>query len=1037
MKFADFALNHARGLLLSLVVLVALGLVAASQLPQSIYPNVAFARVVVVAENGEMAAAQMQQNITRPIEQAASSILFAQRIQSNSGQGAAAVSISFDPKSDINIDLQRVNAAISSLQSQLPPGTRVEAQQILPNLFPVLGYSIDARGRSIADTTVLANYQIKPALVGIKGVSFVRVVGGRQKEYWVSVNPVRLAAYGLTLETLENAIASANQITSVGHYNSFAQRQVVLVSGLLKTTEDVGSTIIANRKGVAVRVDAVATVHESLEPRTKLVSAQGREAVLLNIYAQPGANIVQIYHDVDQKIQEQRAALGVGGAITPYWNQAILVEHAVRNLRDAIAIGAILAIGIIWLFLGSLRTTLIAAAVIPLSIAISFFFMRLFNQGLNLMTLGGLAVGVGLVIVDAIFVVENIYRHLKEGQSRVAAVRTAMAEIAAPMIGSTITTIVVFAPMALLSGVTGAFFGALSVTLSVVLALSLLFALFITPLLASHFLRTPSPVSSSRTRRSMGDNIIAALLGAYGPVLRWFLNHRDIAWASAGAVMIVTALLGTKLGSDFMPQMDEGAFEFNFSMPAGTSLGETNRALVQVENILGANPYVVGYARLTGLDRSGFFPAPTNVGDIRATLVSRDQRRVRIEAIMDDIRASVSARVPILKFSITQILQDLLNDLSNTPSTIELKVFGPDPQTLNQLASRIDETIKRVPGVVDDFNGVVYTNPNTVIRINAAASQAGFTTESFTKAVEGGLNGTVVTSLPHLPVQIPVRVRYALPWRQSFGDLRDMPITAPNDQTYTVKALADVVPVGLATELNEENLRQITRVTANVSGRDLGSVVEDVKKKVAVIKLPPGYQIVYGGRYALERQSFNEFATAILLAILFVFLTMVFEFRNYTTPFVIITSVPLALFGVVIALRLTNIPLNVSSLMGLILLVGGVVKNGILYFDEVERLQGTGLATDEIMLAAGHVRLRPILMTTLTSMLGVLPLAMGIGAGSEMQKPLAVATIGGLTFSTFFTLLLMPAFYATFAKKSPRIRQLAEHIVTPAAEQLV
>jgi len=573
-----------------------------------------------------------------------------------------------------------------------------------------------------------------------------------------------------------------------------------------------------------------------------------------------------------------------------------------------------------------------------------------------------------------------------------------MAEIAVPMIGSTVTTIVVFVPMALLSGVTGAFFIALSITLATALALSLFFALFITPLFSAYFLRPPRGAGPPRHPGALAMNW---LLQRYEPGLRWLLRRPIVAFAAAGVILAMTALIGSGLGSDFLPDMDEGAFEFNFTMPPGTSLTETDRALKQAESVIAGNPNVLAYARLTGLDPSGFFPAPPNAGNIRATLLERNKRKDGIDTILDDIRRDVSARVPILKFTITQILQDLLNDLSNTPATIEIKIFGNDEARLERIAEQIDARIVKVRGVVDDFNGIVYSTPNILVKLKPlAGSRAGFTTSSLTAAVQAGFDGIVATTIPRLPVPVPVRIRYDTSWNDlSLRDLQTLPVVAPNGATYSLGALANVVTLGSTTERNEENLQQIVRVTANVSGRDLGGTIADIRSALADLKLPAGYRLVYGGRYALQQQSFSEFGTAIAVAILLVFITMVFEFRGFRIPIVVISSVPLALFGVVVALRITSIPLNVSSFMGLILLVGSVVKNGILLFDEVDKLIANGAAPETAMVQAGRLRMRPIIMTTLTSLLGVVPLALGLGAGSEMQKPLAVATIGGLIFS--------------------------------------
>lgn len=1019
MKFANFAMQHARGILFTLGVLVVLGLASVGSLPMSIYPKVAFSRVVIVAQNGEMTPAQVQQNITRPIEQAVSSVVGSQVVQANSAQGSGQISITFDPNIDVNLDLQRVNAALSQATATLPPGTNVVAQIVNPNIFPVLGYVVDIPGKTLTEIRNISEYQLRPLLTGLPGIAQIRTVGGRIKEYWVSVDSRQAAALKIPLADIANAIAANNQVTSVGHFNAFDQRQIVLVSGALRTAGDIEGTVVNNRGGMPITVGQIATVHDALEPKTAIVSANGRDSVLLNVYAQPGGNVVQIRDEVNIVLAREAKALGSGVAILPYWNQATLVEDAVRNLRDAIAVGAILAVLVMWLFLGSLRSTLVAATVIPLVIAIAFLFMKITGQGLNLMTLGGLAIGVGLVIVDSIFVVENIWRHLQSGEDRVTAVRAAMQEIAVPMIGSTITTIVVFLPMALLSGVTGAFFLALSITLTIALALSLLFALYVTPLFSGYFLRPA--VMRTKPKKLPGQRVMDWLLTRYEPALRWMLQHRKVAYGISAAVLLSTLLFGRGLGTDFMPTMDEGAFELNFTMPPGTSLEETATALKQLEGAIAKNPNITAYGALTGLDPSGFFPAPQNAGNVRATMLQRADRNGKesVERVFDDLRAQISARVPIMKFTITQILQDLLNDLSNAPSTVEIKVFGDNQQELMRLATQVDARIKNVPGVVDDFNGVVFSNPNTLVQLRPyQGSQAGFTNETFTDAARAGLNGKIVTTIPNLPVQIPVRLRYDVPWNQSANDLATMPVVAPNGSTYSLGSLANIIQGGPSTELNEENLRPLIRVTANVSGRDLGSTIDDIQKSLSSLTVPPGYNIVYGGRYALQQKSFTEFAVAIGIATLLVFLTMIFEFRNYRIPIVIISSVPLSLFGVVLALWVTHIPLNVSSFMGLILLVGGVAKNGILLFDEVDKLRRQGLSVEDQMIEAARIRMRPIIMTTLTSMLGVVPLALGLGAGSEMQKPLAVATIGGLLFSTFFTLLLMPAFYASIKVKS-------------------
>lgn len=683
------------------------------------------------------------------------------------------------------------------------------------------------------------------------------------------------------------------------------------------------------------------------------------------------------------------------------------MKESQASLRDAILIGALLAILVIFVFLRSIRMTLVAAIIIPIAMAIAIFAIGQAHQTLNLMSMGGLAVAVGLIIDDAIVVIENIARNHREHpkKSMRETVAFAMGQIGPAMAASTATTVVVFLPLALLTGVSGFFFRALALTLGSALIVSLALALFVAPVLATWLVRPRDHDEEER-------GVVPALLHRYEPTLRWALAHRRAVYTAAGVVLVVTIALLAALPSDFLPKLDEGQFEVNYTLPVGSSLQASDTAARRMEQIIQGDPAVSAVGRWTGVDTNGFSPTPQNVGILRVAL-KPPGRRPGYPEVSDRLRDLVTAAIPSADVSFHQILEDMINDVSGVPAPLEVSLEGPEQTTLVRYAHRVAQSIAAVGGVTDVFSGVVYTDPTIRIVPDARAlASLGWQQRSLTDALSAAAQGMVAADLPGPVNLIPVRVAVA---GEPLG--QDSSGVATPNGPVALPSLARLAPPRLATTIFEQNGARLIRITATISGANLSAVVSGVRRALSRMPLPPGYRASIGGEYQEQQQSFREFAIVILIAVVLVFTVMLATFRSYRLPLVILTAIPLALIGVALGLFITGTPFNVSSFMGLLLLVGIVVKNGILLIDVANKRRQAGDSVEDALVIAGRTRLRPIVMTTFAAIGGLLPLAFGIGAGSAMEQPLAIAVIGGLSTATAFTLVLIPVLYAGFAGK--------------------
>ncbi|MGE5360219.1 MAG: efflux RND transporter permease subunit [Bacteroidales bacterium] len=996
MNVARFAMDHARAIALAVVIVTGAGVYSMTALPSNIYPEVEFPRIVMVAKTGDLAPRMMQLAVTRPLEEAARSVLGVRRVRSKTIRGATEISIIFNPDANMPYALQLMQAKTDEVKADLPANTQLTVERMTPSLFPIFQLNVtgDVPATDIRD---LAEFELRPLISRVPGVANVEVLASDEREVSVIVDPARLTANKLSLGQVAEALKATNTVTSVGRLPKDYQQYLVLATGELTSLDDVRKVVVAFREQTPVYVGDIAEVREGVVDRTILISANGKPGAVVSVARQIRGNIIDVVTGVVEALKGYSRSLPAGISLSVVYDLAAFVKSAVASVRDAILIGGFLAVLVLIFFLRDWRVTTIAALTLPLTIIGTFFILHLANGTINLMSLGGLAIAIGLVIDDAIVIIENIHRHRALGEPAVRAAELGTQELLGAVIGSTITTVVVFVPLGLLQGVVGQFFSALSLTLTAAVLLSLVYALLLIPNASAYFL-------SRRKEHAAG---LTWLSERYGRGLRATLHRPRLVIVATLLVAALGVVLFFQLQTGFLPDMDEGGFVIDYWTPEGTSLPETDRMIRGIEGIIKETPEVSGFVRRTGAEL-GLFATAQNTGDFVVKLKDRSQRSRNSEEVISGLRDEFAARLPGMTIEFMQLLQDMLGDLEGNPEPIEVKLFGNDVNTLSELADQVEERMGKIDGVVDIVKPQ-RGNPEIDLRIQPTrAAKAGLTADQISSQLASGLLGDIATAvrrgdrLVDVRVRYPDRDRFSLPWLQQF------PLAGPNGVTVPLSATADLSMAQGESELHREDLRQMVPVTARLEGRDLGSGVREVRAMMDAIKLPLGYSYAIGGLYESQQESFRSMALVLAVALLLVFAVLVAQFGRFRSALIILSAAPLSLVGAFGLLVVTGTPLNVSSFMGLILLIGLIVKNGIILLDYVDKLRAEEPDLIEALVRAGTIRLRPILMTTLCTLFGLLPLALGLGAGAEMQKPLAIAVIGGLSVSTIITLVFVP-----------------------------
>jgi CzcA family heavy metal efflux pump len=998
-----------------IAALIATGVYLAFSIPVAVFPSTDFPRIVVGVDNGVAPIDQMQVTVTRNIEEAMNSVPGLDTVRSTTSRGSAEINLFFNWNVNMFQTLEFVNAALARVQPTLPATAKLTANRLTFAAFPILGYSMTSD--SIPQNTLweLANYSIKPRLNRVNGVSMVVIQGGQVPEFQVEPDPAKLLQSQVTVPGILDAIARGNMIDSPGLLENNHELSLALVTSQTRNPVEISNIVVkTSPAGVPVRIGDLARVGTSVMPVYTIVTANGKPAVLLNVFRQPTGNTVAVADLIAKELDQIRTTLPPGVKIQPFYDQSQLVRESIASLRDAILIGLVLAAIILVLFLRDWGSSIVAGLVIPATIAITLIVLRWLGESFDLMTLGGLAAAVGLVIDDAIVVVENIVLHRDSGQSRGDAIRSAINEIRVPLVGSTITPIVVFLPLVSITGVTGTFFRALAITVGTALLTSLLLALTWTPTLSHYLLK----------RKRKGDSQEPAhghaTTGPMGSLTRFYVRVLSVALArpivlalGCVALVAVSFLCYSSLGSELLPEMDEGGFVLDYLMPAGSSLKDTNDVLLAVEKILAKTPEVEGTSRRTGLQLGLSAVTEANTGDFLVHL-KKDRER-GIDEIISELRKKINTQYPQLDVEFIQVLQDMIGDLSNSPEPIEIKLFSQDPALLKKWAAKVGDQIKKIPTVKDVKNGIENTVSGSavVMRVDPVlAARSGFTPQEIELDASAILQGEPATT----PVVVndrsyTIRVRFPDSTRVNLDQIKNTMIVSASGKNATLGTLATFEDQAGQTEVRRENLQRVVGVTGRFEGISLGKGILEVQKVVEELKLPPEIRVVYGGTYAEQQRSFKDLLFVLFVAVLLVFMVLLFEFGTFGAPVAILASALLSTSGVFLALLVTGTTFNISSFMGLIMVIGIVAKNGILLLDADQRFRAEGYSAHDAMMEAGERRLRPILMTAMATVAGMIPLSLALGAGSQMLQPLAIAVIGGIMASMVLSLVVTPAIH--------------------------
>jgi len=1041
--------RHSKSIVFLIVVLTVVGLYEALTLPIAVFPTTNFPRIIVGVDNGVMPINQMEVAITRPIEQAVNSVPGLEDVRSVTSRGSAEVDLSFDWNVNMVQTLQQVDAAISRIQSSLPATAQIQTHRLDFASFPILGYSLTSSTVPQTELWELATYEIKPRLNRVRGVASVDVQGGKQPEFHVVPDAAKMLRAKVRLQEILDAINKTNLVDSPGFTVRNNQLFLGLINAQVHSPEEIANIVVKTTNGVPVRIGDLAKVFPSSAPAYTVVTANVKPAVLLSINRQPDGNTVQVADEVNQEIQDLRKSLPSGVELRTFYDQSDIVRQSIASVRDSMIIGLVLAALVIWLFLRDAGTALMTGLVVPVTIFVTFIAMKIAGLSFNMMTLGGLAAAVGLVIDDKIVVVENIVLHRDGGEPPLKATASALKELTIPLIGSTLTPIVVFLPLISITGVTGTFFRALAIAMSVSLLTSLVLALVWTTNLGTFMIRRKNAptideaeelergrellqgagVASSNSpeleqmRRMMAaeeaslrGGVFERVIDFYGRWMRRALRHPVWVGSFCAVFVVIAYFAYNALGSDLLPAMDEGGFVLDYVMPAGSSLEETNRVISHVERIVRAVPEVESTSRRTGLQLGLAAVTEPNTGDISVKL--KQNRNRGIDEIISEVRSKVKEQEPVLDVEFTQVLQDMISDLTGAPQPIVVKLFSDDSDLLATWADHVADGLGRIyinrkQPVVDIENGIENTMSGPAITFDVdpeKTSRAGFDPTELATTASALMDGEPATA-PVIVNDRPytLRVRYPEANRASLDAIANTPLVNALGGAATLGSLARISELPAQTEILRDNLQREVEVTARLEGVDLGTGVAAVKKAIDDLKVPPSIRVEYGGTYKEQQKSFHDLVVVLLLALVLIFVVLLFEFRSLVAPTAILSSAILSTSGVFLALLITRTTFNVSSFMGLIMVVGIVAKNGILILDANQKFRAVGLSAEESLLQAGRRRLRPILMTAMAAVAGMLPLALGWGAGSQMLQPLAIAVIGGILISMVLSLIVTPA----------------------------
>jgi CzcA family heavy metal efflux pump len=985
----------------AIAIIILSGMFTYSRIKTSLFPEITFPKIKVIADAGQLPVDQMMLTVTRPLELAIKEVPDLITIRSATSRGSCEISAFMEWDSDIDLAQQRIESKINQIRYQLPPEIEIDVERMNPSTLPVIGYTLGSKNRSPIDLKYLANYTIKPFLSQVEGVSEILIIGGKEKEYWAVLDQAKMSSLGLTLEMVRNALSETGFVKSNGYLSDYRLLYLSVTDATIDNKVKLESLVIRNDGKRIIRLKDISQVEIREAKEYIKINADGKEGILIAVIKQPNSNLIELSDKVQVKLEEMKLTLPEDVTIEPYYVQADFVSDSIRSVTHSLWIGLALAIFVAILFLRSLKASAAILITIPVTLLLTLVVLYASGQTLNIMTLGAMAAAIGLIIDDAIVVVEQIHRTHEEepGESSAGLVQKAIRYLFPAMLGSSLSTIVIFLPFALMTGVAGAYFKVMTNAMIVTLVCSFFVTWIALPII--YLL-----LSSSGKKVKVNHQNVE---GHFTRNQQWVTFFIRKPWLSIIFIaMLIFSIFSVlpSLETGFLPEMDEGSIVLDYKSPPGTSLEETDRILRQVEKILLQIPEIDNFSRRSGT-QMGFFITEPNDGDY---LIQLNKRRDRTtNEVIDDIRTRIEATQPALQIDFGQVIGDMLGDLMESVQPVEVKIFGNDRKKLDELSKQVADIVSKVKGTADVFDGLIMTGPYVNIEPDALQlEQLGITPANLQYQLQTSLEGNVAGVVYEKEQLTKIRLIYPGSNTLSVADISKMQVFLPDGRLKPVSGLAAVKLVPGDPEIKRENLQNMGVVTARLNLRDLGSVMIDIRKEVSArIQLPQGYSINYGGEYKEQQQSFAELLMILVSASMLVFCVILALFKELRIASSILMIAVLGIAGSYLALYITGTPLNVSSYTGLIMIVGIIGENAIftyLQFREARK----NLDVDDSIVYAISTRLRPKLMTALGAIAALMPIALGIGAGAQMHQPLAISIIGGFIVAMPLLLIVLP-----------------------------
>ncbi len=1001
----NFFVTYKHPLTVLIVMILFGGVFLYTKMQTALFPEITFPKIKVIADAGQQPVGKMMITVTRPLENAIKQIPDLQTIRSTTSRGSCELSAFLDWSANVEVAYERIQSKINEARNELPPGVQITVERMNPSILPVIGYSLESHTKSPIELKLMALYTIKPFLSQVQGVSEVRVIGGKTKEYWLELDVQKMSRLGITPGLIDTALSNTNFIQSNGYLSDYRLMYLTVTDAQVRTKDELENLVLSNNGKRVVLLKDIARVTIQEAKQYIKINANGHEGVLLAVIKQPNANLINLSDQMAQKIKDMKKLLPKDVVLKPYYVQADFVKNAVKSVTDAVLIGLALAIVIAVIFLRSFKASSVILLTIPVTLCLTTIMLYATGQTLNIMTLGAIAAAIGLIIDDAIVVMEQIHRTHEEhpDESSLTLVQKAIKYLFPAMVGSSLSTIVIFLPFILMSGVAGAYFKVMTNTMIITLVCSFFVTWLLLPVIYLLF-------SKQKRRKEKSHEVKERKWVSF------FIRRTYISLIIVGVLVAAVIFTFPKLQTGFLPQMDEGSIVLDYNSPPGTSLEETDRMLGEVEKIIIHHPDVQAYSRRTGTEM-GFFITEPNRGDYLIEL--KKNRSKSTDEVINELRQQIASTQPALRIDFGQVIGDMLGDLMTSVQPIEIKIFGNNIQTLHQLAKQVADVTENVHGAADVFNGITIAGPSVNIRPNSVNLQRyGITSADLQYQLQTALEGNIVGSVFDPNQMSDIRIVYPGNRKLTINEIKKLQIFLPNGQLIPFNSLADIEITPGATEIERQDMQSMGVVSARLENRDLGSTVKDIQQQVAAkVNLPHGYTIVYGGDYANQQKSFHELLIILITAALLVFTVILFLFKDHLVAFAILFIAMLGVGGSFLSLYLTGTELNVGSYTGIIMIVGIIGENSIFTFLQFKESLRINNNVDQSIVYAISTRLRPKLMTALGAIIALMPLALGIGTGAQMHQPLAIAVIGGFLVALPLLLIVLPSMLRLIAKK--------------------